>query len=214
MAERGDAADVGIWWSGLDWEVDMDAVALATGLRAVFARLAGGAFLEEWPELVATRPIAPRGLPVCRWLGQAVAGAPADLVPLVQGVQDGVAGLHWGQTYGVQDFGAAFLDGYGWTELIGLRGPIASGRVAVGFLLLGPGVEYPPHAHEAAEVYLPLSGVALWKRGDADYAPAAPGTRIDHESWVPHAMRTGAEPLVAAYVWRGGDLAAKSRIVG
>lgn len=189
----------------------MDASALALGLRAVFGRLEGGAFLEDWPEIVMQRQVAPRGLAVCRWLGQAAAGAPPDLRPLVQGLHDGAAGLHWGQTYGVQDFGADFLERYGWTELIGLRGPIASTRVAVGFLLLGPRVEYPPHAHEAAEVYLPLSGVALWKRGDGDYAPVAPGTRIDHDSWVPHAMRTGAEPLVAAYVWRGGDLAAKSR---
>ena len=111
------------------------------------------------------------------------------------------------------DFGAEFLRGYGWTELIGLRGPIASEGVAVGFLLLGPGVEYPPHAHEAVEVYLPLSGTAEWMRGKGPYAPIPPGEAIRHPSWMPHAMRTGAEPLVAAYVWRGGDLAAKSRIV-
>ena len=195
----------------------MDAVSLARGLQDLFGRLEHGAFLEDWPELtpelVQVRNVSAQGLPVCRWLAQAAAGAPADLRPLVQGLRDGAAGLGWGQTYGALDFGAAFLDGYGWTELIGLRGPIASSRVAVGFLMLGPGVDYPPHAHEAEEVYLPLSGVALWQRGDAAYAPVPPGARIGHESWVPHAMRTGAEPLVAAYVWRGGDLAAKSRIV-
>ena len=203
------------------WEGMMDAVSLARGLRDRFGRLEQGAFLEDWPDLMPELPperlrlrnVSAQGLPVCRWLAQAVAGAPAELRPLVQGLHDGAAHLRWGQTYGAQDFGAAFLDGYGWTELIGLRGPIASDSVAVGFLILGPGVDYPPHAHEAAEVYLPLSGVALWQRGDADHAPVLPGVRIEHESWVPHAMRTGAEPLVAAYIWRGGDLAAKSRIV-
>lgn len=191
----------------------MDAVGLAAELRAAFAAAGAAEALEGWPELRVTREVASAGLPVCGVLGAAVAGAPLGHAALVAGLRDGAAGLRWGQTYGVAEFGAAFLQGYGWTELIGLRGPIASEVVAVGFLLLGPGVEYPPHAHEAVEVYLPLSGTAEWMRGEGAFAPVAPGVAIRHPSWMPHAMRTGAEPLVAAYVWRGGDLAAKSRIV-
>lgn len=191
----------------------MDAVGLAGGLRAAFAAAGAEEALAGWPELRVTRAVAPGVLPVCAVLGMAAAAAPAQFAALVAGLRDGAAGLGWGQTYGAGDFGADFLRGYGWTELIGLRGPIASEVVAVGFLLLGPEIDYPPHAHEAAEVYLPLSGVAEWMRGEAPYAPVAPGVAIRHEPWMPHGMRTGAEPLVAAYVWRGGDLAAKSRIV-
>lgn len=191
----------------------MDAVELAAGLRAAFAAAGAGDALAGWPELRVTRDVAPAVLPVCGVLGEAAAGAPARFAALVAGLRDGAVALRWGQTYGAGDFGADFLRGYGWTELIGLRGPIASEAVAVGLLLLGPGVDYPPHAHEAEEVYLPLSGTALWMRGDAPHAPVAPGVAIRHPSWMPHAMRTGAEPLVAAYVWREGDLAAKSRIV-
>ena len=80
--------------------------------------------------------------------------------------------------------------------------------------MLGPEVTYPPHAHEAAEVYLPLSGVAWWQKGEAEFAPVPAGQPIYHAPWVPHAMRTGAEPLLALYLWRGGDLAAKSVILG
>jgi hypothetical protein len=191
----------------------MDAVALAEGLRAAYAAAGAGEALDGWPALRVTRGVEPAGLPVCGVLGAAAAGAPAGFAALVAGLRDGAAGLRWGQTYGAAEFGADFLRGYGWTELIGLRGPVASDAVAVGFLLLGPGVEYPPHAHEAVEVYLPLSGRAEWRQGERPYAPVEPGVAIRHASWVPHAMRTGAEPLVAAYVWRGGDLAAKSRIV-
>lgn len=191
----------------------MDAVDLAAGLKAAFAAAGAGDALEGWPDLRVTRVVAPATLPVCVMLEAAAAGAPDAFAPLVAGLCRGAAGLRWGQTYGVADFGADFLQGYGWTELIGLRGPIASDSVAVGFLVLGPGVAYPPHAHEATEVYLPLSGVAEWQRGDAPHAPVAPGVAIRHPAWMPHAMRTGAEPLVAAYVWRGGDLAAKSRIL-
>jgi mannose-6-phosphate isomerase-like protein (cupin superfamily) len=191
----------------------MDAVGLATGLRAAFAAAGAGEALEGWPELRVTREVAPAGLPVCGALAAAAAQAPAAFAALMGGLRDGAGGLRWGQTYGTADFGADFLQGYGWTELIGLRGPIASEAVAVGFLLLGPGIDYPPHAHAAAEVYLPLSGTALWMRGEGAYAPVAPGVAIRHPSWMPHGMRTGTEPLVAAYVWRGGDLAAKSLIL-
>lgn len=191
----------------------MDAVELARGLREAFAQAGAAEVLEGWPDLAVTRAVTPAGLPVCAVLDAAAAGAHAPFADLVRGLRDGAAGLRWGQTYGAGDFGADFLQGYGWTELIGLRGPIASNRVAVGFLLLGAGIDYPPHAHEATEVYLPLSGTALWMRGDVDHAPVAPGQAIRHPSWMPHGMRTGPEPLVAAYVWRGGDLAAKSRIL-
>lgn len=172
------------------------------------------------------RAQVPGLLPVCRWLegmaGGLVAqgageglreGVDTRVAALVEEVVRGAGGLEWRQTYGAGDFGADFLARYGWTELVGLRGPIPSERVAAGFLLLGPEVTYPPHAHEAAEVYLPLSGVAWWQKGDGAFAPVPVGQAIWHAPWVPHAMRTGAEPLLALYLWRGGDLAAKSVIL-
>ena len=81
-------------------------------------------------------------------------------------------------------------------------------------LLLAPGLTYPLHAHQAEELYLPLSGVAEWQMDDADFAWVQPGQVIHHAPWVPHAMRCGAEPMAALYLWRGGDLTAKSAILG
>jgi hypothetical protein len=106
---------------------------------------------------------------------------------------------------------ADFLQRYGWSELIGLRGPVASERLAAGFLLLGPLTEYARHRHAAEEIYLPLAGTALWQRGDAAWRRRAPGRPIHHPSWMPHAMRTEAQPLLALYLWRRGDLAQRSR---
>lgn len=188
---------------------------VATAMRERLERSAEATpFLEGWPDLRSVRPQEPRLLPVCRWLPDAVALAGADLGHLVALVAEEANQLEWRQTYSAGDFGADFLDRYGWTELIGQRGPIPSESVAAGVLLLGPEVEYPSHSHEAVELYLPLAGTALWKRGTGEFRAVAPGEAIRHESWEPHTMRTQSEPLVASYVWRGGDLQAKSRIMG
>ena len=59
-----------------------------------------------------------------------------------------------------------------------------------------------------------ISGVALWQRGGGPFLPVPVGQAVHHPSWMPHAMAVGAAPLAALYLWRGGDLAAKSVIVG
>ena len=120
--------------------------------------------------------------------------------------------LDWRQTYSSADFGQRFLDNYGWSEWIGERGAFVSDAIACGVLMLGPDIEYPAHSHEAEELYLPLAGNACWRSGESEWRLRAPGTWIHHPSWTIHAMRTAREPLLAAYVWRAGDLSAKSRI--
>lgn len=121
--------------------------------------------------------------------------------------------LAWRQSYGAAEFGPDFLERYGWTELIGTSGPIASDAASCGILVLGPETFYPAHAHEAEELYVPLAGTAWWQRGDGAPARLQPGTPIHHPSWLPHSMRTDAEALVALYCWRGGPLGAKPLIL-
>ncbi|MBW2249580.1 MAG: hypothetical protein JRF60_02855 [Deltaproteobacteria bacterium] len=104
------------------------------------------------------------------------------------------------------------LKKYGWTELIGLRGPIDSKNIACGFLLLGPDIEYPKHSHEADEIYIPLSSETLWMQGDDPWVSRPGGIPIYHRSWLTHGMRTESTPLLAVYLWRGGNLAQKSHI--
>ena len=170
-------------------------------------------FLSDWPNLAVARGTQPRRLPVCRWLDSLGPLAGHETRALVREFVAVAEILEWRQTYSAADFGPEFLESYGWTELIGLRGPIPSETVACGFLMLGPRIEYAAHAHEAQEIYLPLAGEALWMRDGEGFVERAPGEMIEHSSWTPHAMRTVEQPMLALYVWRGGDLAAKSKIV-
>ena len=50
--------------------------------------------------------------------------------------------------------------------------------------------------------------------GDGPFRRREAGEIIHHASNVNHAMRTGEEPLLALYLWRGGPLAARSTVTG
>jgi hypothetical protein len=188
---------------------------LARAVRLQFSALPAAApFFADWPDFAVARATQPRRLPVCRWLASLEPLASPETRALVREFVAASEILEWRQTYSAADFGPEFLERYGWTELVGLRGPIGSEKVACGFLMLGPDIEYPAHAHEAEELYLPLAGEALWMRGEHGFVKRAPGAIIEHSAWMPHAMKTLGDPLLALYVWRGGNLSAKSRIIG
>ena len=170
-------------------------------------------FLADWPAARAIdRDCAPASLPVLNWLRQLPVLASETTRPLAESLVASAARLQWRQSYSEKDFGAGFLERYGWSELIGQRGPIASLRIAVGFLMLGPRTHYPEHSHEAEEIYLPIAGKAEWRSGQEPWRVEEPGALIHHKPWLAHATRTGDEPLLALYLWRGGDLKQKPEI--
>ncbi len=158
------------------------------------------------------RTLEPAGLSCLGHLDRAVGLAPAAERPLVELLARYRNEWRWGQTYSEADFGQHFMDNYGWVELFGTRGHFANDQLAAGFLLLGPGITYPDHHHIAEELYVPLTGGTEWRKGESGFVARRAGEIIYHPSNVSHAMRTGVEPLVALYVWRGGPLAQKSTI--
>jgi quercetin dioxygenase-like cupin family protein len=180
---------------------------LLTGLRSPVLT----SFLTEWPSSSQRRSVEPSSIPALRWLPQ-VHGAPAFSAPFVAAVAAAAATLAWRRSYTSTDIGSAFLDNYGWTELVGLKGPAASDHLACGLLLLGPNLTYPAHRHEAEEIYVPLAGAAQWKHGDDGWRDRPPGEVIHHARNQPHAMRTGESPMLALYLWRSNNLAQESRL--
>jgi hypothetical protein len=168
-------------------------------------------FLADWPPPSETRAPHATDLPVLRLLPDIAADGAAFAPELVAAVCRAARSLAWRQTYTARDLDSTFLDNYGWSEILGGSGPLASERIACGFLLLGPATHYPRHRHEAEEIYLPLSGTAAWQQGDAVWREHAPGTLIHHAGNEPHSMHTGAAALLALYLWRG-NLARKARL--
>ena len=75
--------------------------------------------------------------------------------------------------------------------------------VRAGLLVQRANTYYPLHAHEAEETYVMLAGEGIWRRGAERPARRRPGDVIFHPSKIPHATRTGARPLFAAWRWSG-----------
>ena len=159
-------------------------------------------------DLSPARP-QPRPLPVCRFWDQATAGGGPLLAPLAALGPS----LGWVQNpnYVAAPPSPDFLGSYGYAVLAGPGGLVASEALALGVLMLGPGIHYPTHRHPAVEIYVPLAGEAEWQKGEEPWRREPPGAVIRHEFMVPHATRTLAAPLLAAYLWRG-DLATYARI--
>jgi hypothetical protein len=164
--------------------------------------------------VMPARRLEPHPLACLRQLDRIVELAPAGARPLVELLAERRGDLRWGQTYSEADFGKTFIDNYGWLEVFGTRGHFVNDEVAAGLLILGPDIVYPDHHHVAEEIYIPLTGGTQWRMGEGGFRGREAGEVIHHTSNVGHAMRTGKEPLLALYIWRGGPLAAKSTITG
>ncbi len=193
----------------------MTAVEIAAQTRRLLDSLQNrqlAPFLADWPHDMELRSATPVLLPVLRWLPAICADPAAFGADVIAELCRAARHLAWRQSYTAKDLDGAFLDNYGWTEIIGLSGPIASERVACGFLILGPLTHYPPHHHEAEEFYLPLSGTAAWQQGAMQWRDRSPGSAIHHRSGEAHAMRTADDPLLALYLWRSTNLAQKARL--
>lgn len=166
-------------------------------------------FLAGLDKPMKERVLAPTMLPCLSHLDRLADLAPPSAKALVGNLADGRKHFAWGQTYTAADFGQSFVDNYGWLEVFGMRGHFVNEDVAGGFLILGPNLLYPDHHHVAEEIYIPLAGGTQWRKGDGEFVTRKAGEVIHHPSNVNHAMRTGAEPLLALYLWRGGPLAQK-----
>ena len=150
---------------------------------------------------------------VLRWWDPALARARAETMgEIADAVAELAPSLSWTRTAGhvADPPNAGFLDGYAHATLAASPDDGPFFGVVLGLLLLGAGVDYPPHHHPADEVYLPLTP-ARWIHGlDEDHRPEPAGVPIHHRPWQPHGMRTGDAPLLAIYLW-SGDVATPSR---
>lgn len=95
---------------------------------------------------------------------------------------------------------------------VGPAGLVRSDALLLGIFLIGPRAFYPDHSHAADEVYYVIAGRGEWRKGDGPFAGHGPGGLIEMPSFEPHAIRTGAEPVLMVYAWTG-DIAGEYRVL-
>ncbi|MGY8907089.1 MAG: dimethylsulfonioproprionate lyase family protein [Pseudomonadales bacterium] len=173
----------------------------------------------EWRSLIPplnlkkpNRILVPKSLPVLSYLPQMAKQAPKENQPLINCLIQNESKLHFNQTYSAEDFGENFLKQYGWIKFLGPDAYWHSDILSSGLVLFGDYVTYPEHWHVAEELYFPLSGTALWYHEEKGWATIAGCPLIHHASNIKHSMRTFGEPMLALYIWRGGNLVQKSNI--
>ena len=162
-------------------------------------------------------PAAGPSLPILAQMPRALAAA-RDAVPdLADPLEALLPGLSWTQNPNYRRHPPAvdFLDRYGYAQFAGPANVptlATSEELALGVLMLAPGTVYPPHAHPAEELYLPLAP-ARWQRGEEGWRDRRAGDLVHHPSGMVHATQAGEAPLLALYLWLG-DLGTAARIVG
>jgi len=133
-----------------------------------------------------------------RHLPAALAGLDRDAPDIAAALRPLAQNLPWRYGYDARADAPDLHENMGWTEFVGPAAPFRSDEVCLGLTLIGPHTHYSAHRHPAVELYHVLTGAADWS---GRRRPA--GDFILHETNQTHAMRTGAEPLLALYTWSG-----------
>ena len=83
------------------------------------------------------------------------------------------------------------------------------GGFVAGVMYVGPGKQYPLHAHPPHEVYLTIAGDAEWRwGGHDDFRTVGPDVTLYNHPGDVHSVIAGATPLVAFYMQWTDDLVA------
>lgn len=108
----------------------------------------------------------------------------------------------WRETYKGTDIDPDFMTRFACYCIIGEGGPFHSERLRLYIVFMPSHLNYPWHHHPAEEIYMVVSGSAVFKaKGQRDKILYAGDTAI-HESNQPHAMETGDGPVLCLVAWR------------
>ena len=94
-------------------------------------------------------------------------------------------------------------DNHATVHIAGSNYGFFASHLKFGAFLLAPDTVYPLHSHAAEEIYIPVSGFGKWRLRDSTYTMQKPGSVVYCKSWLPHAIRSGNEPLLMLWAWFG-----------
>ncbi len=160
----------------------------------------------RWPERPPPGPRVPRTLPVT------ARAAVLCGTPLLNAIAAAANAAHWQQTYSEEEVGRAYLDAYGWVELLGPDGHFHAPDLRAFIGIWGPGLHYPAHAHPASEIYFVLQGSARFRIAGQPPNDAVTGDTVEVPGGLRHEMTMGPEGFVVFALWKGPCLARNAQL--
>lgn len=165
-------------------------------------------------EDIAFEEPAIRSLPVASLLGECVVRTTTETLPLVTAIIGAGPYIEWQHSYTEEDgFDADYLSHSGWFNLVSPEGPLFDPDIRISVGYWGQGLHYQEHWHEPEEIYIPLSGQALFHSEGRSSRQCGPGEMVVHERNQKHSIDMDPDPLLAMAVWRGKNLLKKSGLL-
>ena len=150
--------------------------------------------------------------PLIRWIEDSAKHGSSETANLLKALKPALPFLPWKYNYEPRADMPDLGNRMGWGEILGPEAPYHDEHFCFGFTLLGKNTLYPAHYHPATELYVVLSGLAVWTL-DGVSKVRGPGEFILHPSNHVHSMQTKDEPLLALYTWSGEDVVTLSKYV-
>ncbi len=148
---------------------------------------------RDWQ--TASLPSAVHFEPACALAVEATA-------PLVEAAAALAGRFQW-RGGGDHGFGDRLRGDLAYVEFAGPTGLAPCETLHLGLFLLGPKTFYPNHSHAADELYYVIAGRGEWQTDGGPFVEHGPGALIEMPSFTPHALRTGAQPVLMVYAWTG-----------
>lgn len=178
-------------------------------LASVSALYQGSEALQAfvpWQQRLDWQPREPVHIPAADLVGNWLDAGTPETMPLHNAVAQAARHVDWRQTYTEDEVGAHFLANYGYFELFGPDGHFRTPEARAYIAYWGPKLYYDWHCHEAEELYVVLSGEALFHIDGGPDLLLRPGDTRLHGSWQSHAMTTLEQPILTLVLWRGAGL--------
>ncbi|OIQ35418.1 MAG: hypothetical protein BM559_02650 [Roseobacter sp. MedPE-SWchi] len=109
---------------------------------------------------------------------------------------------HWRETYKGTEISDDFMDRFGCYCIIGEEAPFFSHSLRLWMVYMPAGLYYPWHHHPAEEMYMVVSGSAVFKRKGCPDEILSEGQTSFHTSNQSHAMETRDDPILCLVAWR------------
>jgi hypothetical protein len=142
---------------------------------------------------------APARLPVCDWLGPALAAAGtrgrASLAAAFAAIEPR---LTWRRRASARPEDGTFWTGHANAMIVGPGGLEDRMDLWIGATIMAPGVTYVDHDHPPEEIYLPLAPGEWWN-AKMDWTDPGPEGAIYNPPGILHRMRAGNGPFLALW---------------